>query len=1290
MKINIENNIEETTVRQIDINVLDIIRGSDKIELTGDILYIVGDHPTVEDEIVRLYGQSNWSGSVVLAEGDGYKVVQVRGFYTEFTRYSVGSYANVGGEHRFYPGIDTPFVRDFLEGLWSTQMVGKRVYMINPLLPPPSEIDFRISAVGEDGTGKYYVFSDYTNGPAGPNIEFWFDENLYTTDYIPTSIKLTTSEAALAERPDSTIDVASYWELIRSVWDNLEDEDRELIEEVWQGFTEDVGNLMQRLYEIESAASVRDILIFRKSHWAFIDADYRVYKFHSGYTDRNNPNHFYDTSQAPFRMKVWPHEAHDVELYLTVEGKAYKITDVISPWEVVLENADFETKTGLNYAVGGILDDDIKLDKISYSSYSGLFNSGELINAPSGAFGFYVSNDQKYLYLSNVNQRFLPGETLSGLRGEFVITSPVNQEKVYIGTAPTETQIKTVRSFLSGENFFDLGIADIHFVEILNGIGLVRIYQKEISGGYTRASTSTRFYCNKPVFSRSCRGTWVTVDDLSYRVTDIDPNGYYVVLSGASFLSDQENISFSINPYDYSSWSDGETDGTATFIGSATESPFDSDYVNRIIFIGGVNNDFFTIIEVIDSQTVILDRPAVADLNVQWQLPVDAIVDLENGQIRRTNHGIIEDVSYLDILCNIRVKYRVPSDTDLAEIPTIQETVRLPDGSYTDVLTRVASEYETYLGHKNLTQASLTSARGVSLTQDVDYEIDMQNGTVEFLTNAVLVGENFQAIVEYNPYYGEEEDAYFVGGDGFIHFRENPKHILWAEASFLNKEDPYNKYGKLISFYQENSSAYHLALLALWVTYWTGPRPDYIERGLNILLGLPFAEKDGVVEYTTLRRVGLQDKWVVVILYSDGIRKEYELPNGLVPYVTAEETVEQFDILAGYSVTYYYTGRTLQESYRKSVIDDTNNPFFEGVIGGKLTIDSGLNEGVFTIVGRKSSSQVVLDRDLLKDDEFTFSIKTPALRVYDEVNYENFLQEIGDNALSRYYTENTTSAERELARSLLKKHLFLSQAEPPAFSEFPNVKDVLDFLRNIKPQYTDFIFQVLVREEDEFEIIDGDLLYDFTLDLTSTFRWHGGSLPQTIDPFFGSVIPHSYPSYKDGSVAGNVFTDTTNSPFTTADVGRYIWINTAYRYYENGSILTGSNDFNSTAGIFSASDVNKTIYIPSLDKTFRIIEYVNANLVRVDRSFSSTDPSLDFHVSHEVNRGIYEITSYVSASQVNIDTPLTTGSNMHYSIVDNIDLLDEEAIALFACGTVEVYDAGMTLLETISLDPCPP
>lgn len=1283
MNINIKDNVTETTVRKIDIEIADIPLGTDKLELAGDILYIIGSHPEVDDLYIRLFGNYEWSGEVVLADGDGYKIIQSRGIYTSKTRYYTASYAFVAGEHRFYPGLD---------GLWGNNVVGLRAYMVNPLLPPPGEVDFRISSIGEDINGKYFVFYDYINGPLGPNIEFWFEEDIFTTEYFTTSIKLVTSTPSAIVKPDSTIDVSGYWSLIRTVWDNLETEDRELIEEVWQGFTEEAGNLLQRLYEIELSGSVKDILVHRKSNWAFVNSRYRKYNFSTGYTDRNMPTHFFDTTLAPFKQSQGElDEVDDFNSYLSIEGKFYKIKNVISASEIEVENANFDTRKSLSYSIGGVDIDDIVIYKLSYASLIGFFNVGEIINGSSGASGFYIKHDSKYLYLSYVKQMFLAGETISGEKGSFVLNSPLIQEAIYPNNIPDMVRSVVKRAFFTNNIFYDLGIKDIYYAEVLSGTALVRYKQTEYNYGYVRAITPTYFYSSKPIFNRSYRGTWIKVNGTNYRIEDIASDGSYAVLTGASFLSDTNNVIFSVPPYDFSEWIDGVTDGTTLFIGSLSEDVFYPDYVGREIFIGGINNDFFTIVSYVDSKTVVLNKAAAADTDVIWQLSVDVIVDLEDGQVIRASNSYIKKDSFVDVRCFIKTKYFININGDVAEIPTLQETVRNPDNDSEDILSIVASSYETYLGHKNIEELNIDNKRGVRLTPYVDYVSDNENGEIIFYNNSVVPFENFQATMRYSPYYGKEEDDYFIE-DGILYFRENPGNNLWAESVFTNNEDPYNKYGKLISFYQENSSAYHLALLSLWITYWNGPRPKYLERGLNILLGLPYAEDIGVVEYVSLRRIGMEDIWVVTILYDNNIRVEHELPGGLTPYVVAGETVNQFDILAGFSERYFYSGNTLNISGKKTVVDDINSPFIEKVAGGKIVIENGLNEGVFQIVTRKDSSRIILDKELLEDDAFTYTVKTPAIRIFDQTNYENFLNEINWNSLQKYFTENTTVAEKELAKVLLRRHLFLCQSTPEAFSALPAVSDILSFVRNIKPQYTDFIFQVLIEEDEEFETVDSEIDFDFKLNLTSTFSWWAGLLRSGIDPFTGSTIPHTYPSYIDGLVVGNIFSDTTNSPFTIDDVGRYIWIDTAFRYYQGGSISSGDNVFNGPINTFSANDVGKYIHIPSLGllSPVKIIEFIATTSVRVSKSFSLSAVGLEFHVSHEIHQGVYEIVAFIGATQVQIDTVLVPGGNMHYSIIDNSELLDEEAVALVACGQIEVYDALMNLIEVVSLDSCPP
>ena len=111
----------------------------------------------------------------------------------------------------------------------------------------------------------------------------------------------------------------------------------------------------------------------------------------------------------------------------------------------------------------------------------------------------------------------------------------------------------------------------------------------------------------------------------------------------------------------------------------------------------------------------------------------------------------------------------------------------------------------------------------------------------------------------------------------------------WAEVTKLNLETPYRNFGVLVDFFRTNSENYKLALQGLWYTFWTGSTPGNLQRGMHILLGLPFAKKDGTVTSLTSSAVGITDPRGQTLLYS--------IPDGLASVVAVGDAVARFDSL---------------------------------------------------------------------------------------------------------------------------------------------------------------------------------------------------------------------------------------------------------------------------------------------------------------------------------------------------------------------------------------------------------
>jgi hypothetical protein len=262
------------------------------------------------------------------------------------------------------------------------------------------------------------------------------------------------------------------------------------------------------------------------------------------------------------------------------------------------------------------------------------------------------------------------------------------------------------------------------------------------------------------------------------------------------------------------------------------------------------------------------------------------------------------------------------------------------------------------------------------------------------------------------------EGADYVVRDGILAVRSafrlsdiGPSDIRerqsWAENVKIDKETPYRNFGVLIDFYRSNSESYKLALQGLWYTFWTGSTPGNLGRGLQILLGLPFARKTG-----TVTRLDV-DLAVIDITDSRGSIITYTIPSGLDPRVEFGQAVDRFEALT--------TG--------VQIIDRNNEP---GFVASRL--------------GRAGISKFLT---------------------------ENASQGVGD-------TDETKALE------LLEHHLFLPQVLTEAITQRVNVDELITFLDNMKPQWTEYVFSFAVEESETVFISEEVSALNQAKDLTAT------------------------------------------------------------------------------------------------------------------------------------------------------------------------------------------------------------
>jgi hypothetical protein len=277
---------------------------------------------------------------------------------------------------------------------------------------------------------------------------------------------------------------------------------------------------------------------------------------------------------------------------------------------------------------------------------------------------------------------------------------------------------------------------------------------------------------------------------------------------------------------------------------------------------------------------------------------------------------------------------------------------------------------------------------------------------------------------------------------------------MWAEVSRINDETPYRNFGVLIDFYRENSEEYKQALQGLWYTFWTGSTPGNLERGLHILLGLPYARKAGTVTRvdTDLGQIDITDPRGQIITYT--------IPSGLDPEVS---------------------------------------------------------------VG---------------DEAFRFQQLTTGVEIIDRNNQPGFVtSELGRGGIDQYLTDNATrgagNTDETKALDLLEHHLFLPRILAESVNQRINVTELVTFLDNMRPQWTNYVFSFLSDGEENLTITEEEFAIDPAIDLTTTVsnnEWnqsflYGSFIVDGADafvPFGGTQLTGNFRDVSEDFVAAGV------------------------------------------------------------------------------------------------------------------------------------------------------------------------
>jgi len=121
-----------------------------------------------------------------------------------------------------------------------------------------------------------------------------------------------------------------------------------------------------------------------------------------------------------------------------------------------------------------------------------------------------------------------------------------------------------------------------------------------------------------------------------------------------------------------------------------------------------------------------------------------------------------------------------------------------------------------------------------------------------------------------------------------------------------------------------------------------------------------------------------------------------------------------------------------------------------------------------------------------------FEQLTNGVTVIDRGNDPGFVtSRLGRPGINRFLTDNASigpgSTDETKALELLEHHLFLPQVLAEAVTYAVNVAEMVQFLDNMKPQWTEYVFSFNADVDESLELTDDDELdVDWSIDLTAT------------------------------------------------------------------------------------------------------------------------------------------------------------------------------------------------------------
>jgi len=324
-----------------------------------------------------------------------------------------------------------------------------------------------------------------------------------------------------------------------------------------------------------------------------------------------------------------------------------------------------------------------------------------------------------------------------------------------------------------------------------------------------------------------------------------------------------------------------------------------------------------------------------------------------------------------------RVDIELTSESELLDpvyqVATLVETTSY--GAVAGLVGRMAVDTAT-VGQRTVGELSVRLARVVRRHY---IPVDEMVVDVPTLTELIEVGNNEDVLRRNVDYFLEEFRGQpairFSVGEGLelgdVWEGERPPDRLWAEYTYVDNESVIeDNFGRVVGVTIDQfaelpiNTDYLSAVQGIWYAYFNGPTMQNLRIGTQILLGLPFAEADGIIEEIRTDFLSRNARMLIRDIDTQSIVRSYSFPQILdiednpetgSPYVVGD-TVDQFAPLAK----------------GVEIVDYVDNPtWFVGM----------LNQGVFHEVQKYHTFSVRVDSDafnlsaLLFAQRFILSIK---------------------------------------------------------------------------------------------------------------------------------------------------------------------------------------------------------------------------------------------------------------------------------------------------------------------------